>query len=129
MEGRPQGTIAFLFSDIEGSTRLWEEQHHAMDQALVAHDHILREAIEAESGYVFSTQGDAFAAAFHSASDAARAALAIQHSLTHHSWPDDARIQVRIARGGPAHLAARPDGPAPGASFCLQQAQSPGLHF
>ena len=74
MGERPSGTIAFLFTDVEGSTRLWEELDNDMDRALETHDHILRDAIAAEEGYIFSTQGDAFAAAFDSAAAAARAA-------------------------------------------------------
>ena len=67
-----------------------------MDDALEAHDQILRRAIAAEDGYVFSTQGDAFAAAFESAAAAARAAASIQKALTSHEWPESTEIKVRI---------------------------------
>ena len=60
----PHGTVTFLFTDVEGSTRLWEEDGEAMRLALAAHDRILRSVIEAHDGYVFSTAGDAFSAAF-----------------------------------------------------------------
>ena len=104
MGERPSGTIAFLFTDVEGSTRLWEEHDHDMDGALAAHDGILRDAIAAESGYVFSTQGDAFAAAFDSAAAAARAAVSIQRALAAHEWPNAAGIKVRIGlHVGEAH--------------------------
>ncbi|MDX2378909.1 MAG: adenylate/guanylate cyclase domain-containing protein [Acidimicrobiia bacterium] len=93
---RPSGTVTFLFSDIEGSTRRWDEHGSQMKDALATHDRILRSAIESEAGYVFSTQGDAFAAAFHSAGAAARCAIAIQSALDANEWPADTPINVRI---------------------------------
>lgn len=93
---RPSGTVTFLFSDIEGSTRLWDEHGSQMKDALAIHDQILRSAIESEAGYVFSTQGDAFAAAFHSAGAAVRCAVAIQSGLDANEWPADTPITVRI---------------------------------
>ena len=56
----PSGTITLLFTDIEGSTKLWEAHPEAMQIALARHDALLREAIEANNGYVFKTVGDAF---------------------------------------------------------------------
>ena len=63
MNAPPTGTVTFLFTDIEGSTRLWEERPDEMRAALAEHDAIVRSAIEAHGGYVFSTGGDGFAAA------------------------------------------------------------------
>ena len=60
----PSGTVTFLFTDIEGSTRLWEEHPDAMRDALARHDELVREAIEAHGGYVVKTTGDGFHAAF-----------------------------------------------------------------
>ena len=57
---RPTGTVTFLFSDIEGSTRLWKAHPETMKVALAEHDTIVRSAIESVTGYVFSTSGDAF---------------------------------------------------------------------
>jgi class 3 adenylate cyclase len=88
----PTGTVTFLFTDIEGSTRLWEEDPEAMGQALARHDALLREAIEGSGGYVFKTMGDSFCAAFASAAEAAQAAVAAQMAL----WT-----------GGPASIAAK----------------------
>ena len=65
----------FLFTDIEGSTRLWEERPDEMRAALAEHDALVRSAIEAHGGYVFSTGGDGFAAAFSRAHDAIDAAV------------------------------------------------------
>jgi len=72
--GRPTGTVSFLFTDIEGSTPLWEKHPEAMQTALARHDAILRSAIEANGGFVFSTAGDAFSAAFWTPGDAVGAA-------------------------------------------------------
>src|SRR5687767_8089856 len=82
----PSGTVTFLFTDIEGSTKLWEQHPQAMKAALSAHDTLLRGAIEANGGYVFKTLGDGFCAAFSSAQDAARAALAAQRALQSYDW-------------------------------------------
>src|SRR5438034_3075778 len=77
----PTGTITFLFTDIEGSTRLWEEQPDTMELALARHDALLRAAIETSGGEVFKTMGDAFCAAFTNAPQAIEAALSAQQSL------------------------------------------------
>jgi len=77
----PSGTVTFLFTDIEGSTRLWQEQPEAMSIAHARHDTILREAIESNHGYVFQIVGDSFSAAFHNAIDGLHAALAAQRGL------------------------------------------------
>jgi predicted ATPase/class 3 adenylate cyclase len=93
----PSGTITLLFSDIEGSTKLWERASSAMDEALRRHDEIVRDAIETESGYVFKTVGDAFCAAFTTSDAAARAADTLQRALREESWPAGAEIRVRAA--------------------------------
>jgi class 3 adenylate cyclase len=69
------GTVTFLFTDIEGSTKLWEHDAPAMQASLARHDEILRWAIEESGGYVFKTVGDAFCCAFPTAADALEAAL------------------------------------------------------
>ena len=81
MPDRPGGTVTFLFTDIQGSTRLWEEQTAAMAAALERHDGLLRAAIEANGGFVFKTVGDAFYAAFETAPAALAAAIEAQHAL------------------------------------------------
>ncbi|MCC7019652.1 MAG: hypothetical protein IT332_07850 [Ardenticatenales bacterium] len=60
----PTGTVTFLFTDIAGSTALWERDRDAMQAALAQHDALLRAAIESRNGHVFKTVGDAFCAAF-----------------------------------------------------------------
>ncbi len=83
----PSGTVTFLFTDIEGSTRLWEQDSEVMRDALAAHDDILRRAIERHGGVVFATGGDGFAVAFRRAVDALHAAAAIQVSLANAHLP------------------------------------------
>jgi class 3 adenylate cyclase len=76
MSSLPAGTVTFLFTDIEGSTRLWQQHPEPMKDALVRHHALLRQAIEVAGGYVFQIVGDAFCAAFHTASAGVAAALA-----------------------------------------------------
>jgi predicted ATPase len=88
--------VTFLFTDIEGSTRLWEEHPEAMRESLARHDRLLRSAVEAHRGHVFSTGGDGFAAAFQRAADAIVAALDAQRALARTSWPEGAPLRVRM---------------------------------
>ena len=94
--GAPTGTVTFLFTDVEGSTRLWQAHPGAMATALSRHDEIMRAAIAACRGYVFSTAGDAFAAAFARPGDAVDAAVEAQQGLAAETWPADVRIDVRM---------------------------------
>src|SRR5262245_23765796 len=82
----PSGTLTFLFTDIEGSTRLWEERFEAMGGAVARHDELLRSVIEAHGGYVFKTVGDAFYAAFPVARQALEAAIEAQRILNDENW-------------------------------------------
>ena len=93
---RPTGTVTFLFTDIEGSTSAWDTHHHSMASALIRHDEILRNAIGAFDGWVFSTGGDGVAAAFHTAKEAAAAALAAQIALESEQWPEPLCLRVRM---------------------------------
>jgi TolB-like protein/class 3 adenylate cyclase len=93
----PSGTVTFLFTDIEGSTRLWETQREAMTAALTRHDALLRQCIEERGGHIFKTAGDAFCAAFATASSAVEAALAAQRSFRAERWPEQAPIRARMA--------------------------------
>jgi len=74
----PTGTVTFLFTDLEGSTRLWEEHPEAMRDPLARHDEILPHAVEKRGGVVVKTTGDGVHAAFALASDGAVAALDAQ---------------------------------------------------
>lgn len=97
MSALPQGTVTFLFTDIEGSTRLWEAHPQAMQVALARHDALLRIAIQANQGYVFKTIGDAFCAAFETAPQALRAMVEAQKALAAETWAEPVRIRVRMA--------------------------------
>jgi class 3 adenylate cyclase len=77
----PSGVVTFLFTDVEGSTRRWEEDAGAMRKALAAHDDVLRSAIEAHGGWLFKHTGDGVVAAFASPMSAVEAAVAAQRSL------------------------------------------------
>jgi len=93
----PTGTVTLLFTDIEGSTRLWESAPAGMKIALARHDQLLRDCIDGHSGHVFKTVGDAFCAAFTTASGALAAALDAQRALHREPWPEGARLRVRMA--------------------------------
>ena len=97
MVGLPTGTVTFLFTDIEGSTRLWERDAEAMRLALARHDEILTRAIETNEGFVFKTVGDAFCAAFAIAPNAVEAALVAQRALHAEPWDEESLIRVRMA--------------------------------
>src|SRR5215217_4137208 len=94
----PTGTITFLFTDVEDSTRRWEQYHDEMRAALARHDAILRQAIEGKGGYVFKTVGDAFCAAFSTPHQALAATLDAQRSLVSEPWPQEVgSVRVRMA--------------------------------
>lgn len=97
MSGVPSGTVTLLFTDVEGSTRLWDAERDAMAIALRRHDEILRDAIEQADGYVFKTVGDAFCAAFSAARSGLDAALTAQRNLAAQSWPTSRPIVVRMS--------------------------------
>ena len=92
----PTGTVTFLFTDIEGSTRLWEEHPKGMRTALALHDRLLRDTIAGGGGYVFATGGDGFAAAFQRAGDALVVAVEAQRDLAAQDW-GDVPVRVRMA--------------------------------
>jgi predicted ATPase/class 3 adenylate cyclase len=103
----PSGTVTFLFTDIEGSTRLWQEKPQAMAISHARHDAILREAIESNHGYIFQIVGDSFSAAFHTAADGLRAVLCVQRSLQKEEWDDTGALLVRMGlHTGAAELLA-----------------------
>ncbi len=93
----PTGTVAFLFTDIEGSTRLWQLYPEEMAGVLDRHHVLLHGAIEANGGYVFQIIGDAFCAAFRTGSESVAAALAAQRALTIEPWGQTGPIRVRMA--------------------------------
>ena len=98
----------FLFTDVEGSTRLWERHPDQMRSALARHDLILSTAIGVASGAIVKTTGDGMMAVFASPADALAAGIAAQQALAAEPWPDTCAIRVRMgihtgaadARGG-----------------------------
>jgi predicted ATPase/class 3 adenylate cyclase len=94
--GGPSGTVTFLFTDIEGSTRLWQQDEEAMRRAMARHDELLHRLVAEHGGEVFSTMGDGLAAAFASASSAVAAALAAQRALAAEIWPTATPIRARM---------------------------------
>lgn len=95
MSSTPSGTVSFLFTDVVGSTRLWEIDRDGMAASLAEHDRILEDSIKEQEGFVFSTAGDSFAAAFHTPGAALAAAMRAQLGLFSETWPGPP-IRVRI---------------------------------
>jgi len=93
----PTGLVTFLFTDIEGSTRLWERYPEAMPAALERHDSIMSKSIGDHAGVVFRTVGDAFCAAFSAALPAVCAALEAQRALHAGPWGAIGAMRVRMA--------------------------------
>jgi len=92
----PTGTVTFLFSDLESSTRLWEEHAEAMKEALASHDRILRNAVAAHRGHVVKSTGDGLHAVFQIAHAAAEAAVAAQRALAEQQWGATGPLRVRM---------------------------------
>lgn len=90
-------TVTFLLTDIEGSTKLWEEHPETMKSALSRHDDLLRHAIEAHDGHVFKTVGDGFFAAFANPQDALSAGVSAQLALQSEKWGEVGPLRVRMA--------------------------------
>ena len=92
----PTGTITFLFSDIEGSTRLAQERADEWPAILARHRSLMREAFAAQAGVEVGTEGDSFFAVFSSAGGAVAAAADALRRLDAESWPDDLQVRIRI---------------------------------
>lgn len=95
MNNPPSGIVTFLFTDIEGSTRLSQEYPETIHSAIEKHHLIMQDAIESNNGFVFDNVGDAFYCAFESPEDAVNAAVIAQKNLANHKW-DDVVIKTRI---------------------------------
>jgi predicted ATPase/class 3 adenylate cyclase len=96
MAALPTGTVTFLFTDIEGSTRLLQRLGERYAEVLATHHGLLRTAIQEGQGQVVDTQGDAVFAVFPRARDALLAAIATQRAVQAHPWPDGTVPKVRI---------------------------------
>jgi predicted ATPase/class 3 adenylate cyclase len=133
-EHLPSGTVTFLFTDIEGSTRLLQQLGENFASLLAQHQQLLREAWETNNGSVVGTQGDSFFVAFSSAMDAIKAVVESQRALNAHEWPDgvDVRVRMGLHSGEPqisasdyvgidVHRAARIASAAHGGQVLLSQ--------
>ncbi|KUI44515.1 hypothetical protein AU197_04285 [Mycobacterium sp. IS-1590] len=92
----PSGTVTFLMTDLEGSTRMWEQDPEAMKAAMVRHDELLEQTIAEHNGFVFARMGDGMAAAFPTAGDAVRAATLFRNSLLEEEWHTPKPLRARI---------------------------------
>lgn len=95
MDNLPTGTVTFLFTDIEGSTKLAQEYPDQWESLRERHHTILTSAIQSRNGYIFQVIGDAFCATFHTAKDGLQAALDAQRKLQMESW-GETPIRVRM---------------------------------
>jgi predicted ATPase/class 3 adenylate cyclase/DNA-binding CsgD family transcriptional regulator len=135
MSGLPSGAVTFLFTDIEGSTRLVKALRERYARVLAEHQGLVRAAIAAHAGHEVDTQGDAFFVVFGGAKQAVLCALDIQRALAAHDWPAGAQVRVRMgihtgqavpAEGGytglAVHRAARICAAARGGQVLVSQA-------
>jgi YVTN family beta-propeller protein len=135
MADLPSGAVTFLFTDIEGSTRLVKQLRERYGDVLHEHQRLLRAAFDAHGGHEIDTQGDSFFIAFSSARDGLLAAVEGQLALSAHQWPDGVRIKVRmglhtgqaVASGGrytglAVHRAARIGAAGHGGQILVSQA-------
>ncbi|MDQ3379191.1 MAG: adenylate/guanylate cyclase domain-containing protein, partial [Actinomycetota bacterium] len=95
-ERLPTGTVTFLFTDIEGSTRLLKQLRDGYGELLADHQQILRDCFEAHGGREIDTQGDSFFVAFARAGDAVASAIEAQRMFATHTWPDGVDVRVRM---------------------------------
>src|SRR6202158_1905599 len=96
MQALPSGTVTFLFTDIEGSTRLIEQHPDSMEEAQARHNALLKNAIDSHRGQVFQVVGDAFCSVFENPADAANEALEAQRALHGESWGEIGAMRVRM---------------------------------
>ena len=99
MSNLPSGTVTFLFTDIEGSTKLWEKFPEAMKPALAKHDSILKEAVKSNNGHIIKTTGDGIHAVFSRAIDAVKASLNAQQILQDSDALKTSEFSLRVRVG------------------------------
>ncbi|HKH51609.1 MAG TPA: NB-ARC domain-containing protein, partial [Mycobacterium sp.] len=95
-EDAPSGTVTFLLTDLEGSTRMWEQDPESMKVAMVRHDDLLQKAVADNRGFVFGRMGDGMAAAFSTAGTAVTAAVTFQRALAEEPWKTAPPLRARI---------------------------------
>ena len=115
MVAQPSGEVCFLFTDIEGSTRLWAEHAAAMAYALARHDELMQDAISAFDGHLFSSAGDGVGAAFWSPEAAVASAITAQTAVAREEWdglPGGLRVRMGLHLGTAQERANNYFGPA-----------------
>ena len=124
----PTGTVTFLFTDVEGSTRLWAADAAATARSLEAHDEIVKDAIAERGGFIFGWAGDHFRAAFEDPEAAVATASAIQRRLGRHDWHDGPALRVRIGlhRGRATRRDGDYFGPVPNTAARLESLANGG---
>ena len=93
----PEGTLTFVFTDIEGSTRQWDLHPQQMDPALQLHDAVLTEIIQKHAGHVIKGMGDGILAVFTDPGNGIAAALEVQTTFPELPWPNNTPLLVRVA--------------------------------
>ena len=104
MPALPRGTVVFLFTDVGGSTRLWQPHRAPMEHAYARHDALLRAAITDQGGVVYTAIGDAYQVAFPTAPAAVAAAVAAPRALVGEAWrtlglPESLRVRMALHAG------------------------------
>lgn len=124
----PAGIVTFLFTDVEGSTRLWAADAEATARSLELHDRIIRDAIVSRGGYVFGWAGDHFRGAFADPKAAVGAAMAAQAALVACDWGDGPALRVRMGlhRGRATQRDGDYFGPVPNTAARLEAVASGG---
>ena len=103
----PTGTLTFLFTDIEGSTRLLHKLGSQFGPTLERHQVLVRDAVGRHHGIEVHTEGDSFFCVFHTAAEGLAAAVDIQRSMAAEAWIDGHPVKLRIGIGAPADPALR----------------------
>ena len=93
----PEGTVTFVFTDIEGSTTLLRRLRGRYGEMIGAHGRLIRNALHQHGGWEIDTQGDAFFCVFGRAGSAVAFAAAVQNAIAEHNWPEGVRVRIRIA--------------------------------
>ena len=96
MAALPTGTVTFLFTDLEVSTRLWDLEPDTMREALARHDEILRGVVDGHGGAIVKGRGDGIHAVFATADAAVRTAIACELAMRSEVWPVSEPLRVRI---------------------------------
>ena len=93
---RPSGTVTFVFTDIEGSTQLWERDTDRMTAVVARHDELMADVLSGHGGYVFASGGDGFAVAFGRPDAALAAAIELQERVASEAWPGGSSLRIRV---------------------------------